>query len=76
MEEKKQLKKTYSNEEITVVWQPEMCTHSKKCWKGLLEVFDPREKPWIKLDGATNEQVKNQINQCPSKALSYQLNNL
>tara|TARA_R110001592_G_scaffold63512_3_gene194444 strand:- start:13427 stop:13657 length:231 start_codon:yes stop_codon:yes gene_type:complete len=76
MEEKKQLKKTYSNEEITVVWQPEMCTHSKKCWKGLLEVFDPREKPWIKLDGATNEQIKNQINQCPSKALSYQLNNL
>ena len=76
MEEKKQLKKTYSNEEITVVWQPEMCTHTKKCWKGLLEVFDPREKPWIKLDGATNEQIKNQINQCPSKALSYQLNNL
>ena len=76
MEEKKQLKKTYSNEEITVVWQPEMCTHSKKCWKGLLEVFAPREKPWIKLDGATNEQIKNQINQCPSKALSYQLNNL
>ncbi|MFN0728933.1 (4Fe-4S)-binding protein [Polaribacter gochangensis] len=76
MEEKKQLKKTYSNEEITVVWQPHMCTHSKKCWKGLLEVFDPREKPWIQLDGATNEQIKNQIDQCPSKALSYQLNNL
>jgi len=76
MEEKKQLKKTYSNEEITVVWQPHMCTHSKKCWKGLLEVFDPREKPWIQLDGATNEQIKNQIDQCPSKALYYQLNNL
>jgi uncharacterized Fe-S cluster protein YjdI len=76
MEEKKQIKKQYSNEEITVLWQPGMCTHSKKCWKGLLDVFDPREKPWIKLEGATNEQVKNQINQCPSKALSYTLNNL
>ena len=76
MENKKELKKTYSNEEITVVWQPGMCIHSKKCWKGLLEVFDPREKPWIKLDGAANEQIKYQIDQCPSKALSYQLNNL
>jgi len=53
-----------------------MCIHSKKCWKGLIEVFDPREKPSIKLDGATNEQIKHQIDQCPSKALSYQLNNM
>lgn len=76
MEEKKQLKKEYSNREITVLWQPGICIHSKKCWKGLLGVFDPREKPWIKLEGATNEQIKNQINQCPSKALSYTLNSL
>ena len=76
MEEKKHIKKQYSNEEITVFWQPEKCTHSKKCWKGLLDVFDPREKPWIKLDGATNEQIKNQINQCPSKALTFIINNL
>lgn len=76
MEEKKQLKKKYSNSEITVLWQPHMCTHSKKCWKGLLDVFDPREKPWIKLDGASNDQIKHQIAQCPSKALSYTLNNL
>ena len=76
MEGKKEIKKEYSNEEITVTWQPHMCTHSKKCWKGLLEVFDPREKPWIKLNGATNETIKRQIDQCPSKALSFRENNL
>ena len=76
MEGKKEIKKEYGNEEITVTWQPHMCTHSKKCWKGLLDVFDPREKPWIKLNGATNEAIKTQIDQCPSKALSYRINNL
>jgi uncharacterized Fe-S cluster protein YjdI len=70
------IKKTYTNEALTVIWQPHMCTHSKKCWKGLISVFDPREKPWIQLDGGSNEQIIAQINQCPSKALSYKLNNL
>lgn len=72
--EKKKIKKNYSNDEITVMWQPHMCTHSKECWKGLLNVFDPREKPWIKLDGASNEQIMSQIDKCPSKALSYTIN--
>ncbi len=76
MDASKKIRKEYTNGNITVVWQPHMCTHSKKCWKGLLNVFDPREKPWIKLDGASNEQVMNQVDMCPSKALSYQLNNL
>ena len=30
MEEKKKIKKTYRNDKITVVWQPDMCTHSKE----------------------------------------------
>ena len=76
MEKEKEFKKEYSNEKLTVIWQPHKCIHSKKCWKGLLEVFDPREKPWIKLEGASNEQIRQQIEQCPSKALSYQSNNL
>ena len=76
MDGKKEIIKHYHNEELTVIWQPHMCTHSKKCWKGLLEVFDPREKPWIRLDGASNENIIKQIDQCPSKALSYKVNNL
>ena len=41
MEPEKKVVKEYTNGEITVVWQPHMCIHSKKCWKGLLPVFDP-----------------------------------
>ncbi len=65
----------YSNSEITVVWQPKKCQHSTLCWKGLIEVFNPQERPWIKMDGATSERIIGQVIKCPSGALSYFLNN-
>jgi len=64
----------YTNDEITVVWKPEICRHSTLCWKGLIEVFDPREKPWIKMDGATTDRIIEQVKKCPSGALSYFVN--
>ncbi len=64
----------YTNDEVTVVWKPNTCIHSTLCWKGLLEVFNPREKPWIKIDGASTERIIEQVRKCPSGALSYYLN--
>ena len=65
----------YTNGEVTVVWKPKTCIHSTLCWKGLIEVFDPREKPWIKMDGATTERIIEQVKKCPSGALTYFVNN-
>ena len=67
----KNLKKTYANEDITVLWQPGLCTHSTKCWKGLIQVFNPKKKPWVNMEGADTETIIKQINKCPSAALSY-----
>ena len=64
----------YSNEEITVIWQPEICQHSTLCWKGLLQVFNPKKRPWINMDGAATEQIIEQVKKCPSGALSYAKN--
>lgn len=66
--------KKYTNGEITIVWKPSLCTHSTNCWKGhdgLLAVFNPAEKPWIKPEGGTTDQIVAQIKKCPSKALSF-----
>jgi uncharacterized Fe-S cluster protein YjdI len=65
----------YSNGDITVVWKPNTCIHSTICWKGLLEVFNPKERPWIKIEGASTERIIEQVRQCPSGALSYYFNN-
>jgi len=75
--EKKKIVKEYSNGDITIVWKPDLCIHSTHCWKGedgLLDVFNPREKPWINPEGATSEQIMNQVEKCPSGALSYYKN--
>ena len=66
--------KEYTNGEVTVVWKPEACIHSAICVKGLGDVFKPNEKPWIKIDAASTEELINQIKACPSGALSYYMN--
>ena len=65
--------KTYENDDLKIVWKPDLCIHSKKCWKGLLPVFDPRRRPWIDPAAASSEDIIAQIDQCPSGALSYKL---
>ncbi len=67
--------KEYSNREVTVVWEAEKCIHSAICAKGLPEVFQPRERPWIKIDAAATDALVNQVKACPSGALSYYMNN-
>lgn len=63
--------KEYSNEEITVYWDPKRCIHSTNCVKGLPEVFDRSKRPWINLSGASSEEIMRAIDRCPSDALSY-----
>lgn len=67
-------KKEYKGQDITVVWKPELCSHSANCAKGLSNVFMPREKPWINLEGASEEQIAEQVQKCPSRALSFYKN--
>jgi len=65
------MEKHYSNEEITVIWKPDVCKHSTLCWRGLLQVFDPRKRPWIDMEGADTEAIIAQVEKCPSGALSW-----
>lgn len=71
----KDITKKYTNDDITVVWKPAMCIHSKKCWSGLGEVFDPNRKPWIDINAASSADIMEQVTECPSGALSYYKNN-
>lgn len=63
--------KEYTNGEITVVWKPDVCQHSTLCWKGLVNVFDPRKRPWVDMQGAETEAIIRQVELCPSGALSW-----
>lgn len=65
------MEKHYSNDDITVVWKPDVCIHSTLCWHGLLQVFDPRKRPWIDMEGADTEAIIAQVEKCPSGALTW-----
>jgi uncharacterized Fe-S cluster protein YjdI len=69
-----EITKKYTNGEITVVWKPDVCIHSRLCWTQMGEVFDPRKKPWINMDGANTERIIEQVSKCPSGALSFYRN--
>ncbi len=67
----KKITRKYSNGEVTVVWQPHLCIYSTICYKGLPEVFKPKERPWVKIDGSDTERIIKQVKACPSGALSF-----
>ncbi|MBP8614493.1 MAG: (4Fe-4S)-binding protein [Firmicutes bacterium] len=68
--------KYYSNQEITVIWQPDLCNHNGNCWKSLGQVFDPSKRPWVDMEGADTESIIRVVNECPTGALTWKsLNN-
>jgi uncharacterized Fe-S cluster protein YjdI len=66
--------KEYTNGEVTVIWKPELCKHAGICVKTLPEVYKPKDKPWINAENGTTQALIDQINQCPSGALTYRMN--
>lgn len=66
--------KEYTNGETTIVWEAEKCIHSAICAKGLPQVFQPRERPWIKIDAAKTDAIIDTVKKCPSGALSFYMN--
>ncbi|MCG3118689.1 MAG: hypothetical protein ALAOOOJD_00943 [bacterium] len=64
------VRKEYTNGVITIVWQNALCIHSGNCVRGLPAVFDTNASPWINAVGATMEEIVNQVQKCPSGALT------
>jgi len=67
----KEIIKEYTKGELTILWKPKKCIHAATCVKTLPKVYDPKGKPWIKPKHASIEELKAQIDECPSAALSY-----
>lgn len=60
---------TYGAPGITVTFDPEVCTHSARCVRGLPRVFDVTRKRWIQLEHESAEAIAAQVARCPSGAL-------
>lgn len=60
---------TYEAPGIKVTFDPNICTHSAMCVRGLPTVFDTKRPRWIRPELATPEDVAAQVAKCPSGAL-------
>ena len=61
----------FSNEDITVTFEPKICIHAERCAQELSEVFRTSVIPWIHLDGTSTQRIIKQVKKCPSGALQY-----
>jgi uncharacterized Fe-S cluster protein YjdI len=59
----------YETPAVTVTFDPEICQHTGICVRGLPNVFDVKEKRWVRPELATSEKVVAQVGRCPSGAL-------
>ena len=64
----------FSNDEITVTYNPCRCINAERCALELSTVFRQSVIPWIDLDGASTKKIVKQIERCPSGALQCQFN--
>lgn len=59
----------YETPEVTVTFDPNICRHTGVCLRGLPDVFDIREKRWVRPEKASAAEVIAQVERCPSGAL-------
>ncbi|MEP7268311.1 MAG: (4Fe-4S)-binding protein [Saprospiraceae bacterium] len=72
--DKNNIIKEYTNGEVTIIWQSGKCFHSGNCVRNNPAVFNPRERPWIKPEASSTEEIIATVKKCPSGALTYRMN--
>jgi uncharacterized Fe-S cluster protein YjdI len=65
------MRKLYWGKDVDVTFDLDMCWHVGYCINDLPAVFQIDRKPWIIPDNASADEVKRQVEKCPSKALEW-----
>ncbi len=65
--------KNYAGDEITIHFNPAVCSHDGSCRDNLPSVFNIDRRPWINTNGASVDEIIEVIKLCPSGALCYSI---
>ncbi|MFV2001453.1 MAG: CDGSH iron-sulfur domain-containing protein [Paracoccaceae bacterium] len=61
---------TYEGAEISLTYNPRLCSHAAECSRLAPHIFDSGQKPWIQPDKGTADEIRAVIAACPSGALA------
>ena len=64
--------KEYWSDEIVVTYDAARCVHAAECIRGLPQVFDTGQRPWIQPANAAADQVAEVVMRCPTGALHFE----
>ena len=59
----------YEGKQVTVLYNPRLCSHARECVRLSSMAFDPDRKPWVNPDAASVAEIEAVIRACPSGAL-------
>lgn len=61
---------SYTGEDISIFYNPRLCSHAAECVRRARHIFDPKKRPWVQLDQGSVEEVEAVVQACPSGALT------
>jgi len=61
---------TYEGAEISITYNPRLCSHAAECARIAPNVFDSSKKPWVQLDNGTVDEIRAVVAACPSGAFA------
>ena len=64
---------SYKGKKITIHDNRSICAHAGYCTDNLASVFRMKKEPWIDADAASVDEITATIQNCPSGALSYSI---
>lgn len=64
----------YSNDELTIIWQPEVCQPCRDLRQNAASGIPSQRTPLARNRKRSDDRLIAQINCCPSGALSYRMN--
>jgi uncharacterized Fe-S cluster protein YjdI/CDGSH-type Zn-finger protein len=63
------VERTYTTDAIEIRWEPGLCIHFGACFRGSIEAFDPRRRPWVMPAAEAPERIDEIVAGCPTGAL-------
>jgi uncharacterized Fe-S cluster protein YjdI len=67
-------KRSFTNGEITVYWNPDNCSNAMYCINYLPKVFNADKHPWVDPMNASTSEIIEVVDMCPTFALFYEWN--